>query len=74
MAAKMSVLGLILSSYSYLRSAMVRYPLSDALRLLQIGNYQKLHMIHVLRAQECFKEIYRPEHLDKAAGTSYKLL
>ena len=27
MAAKTSVLGLILSSYSYLRSAMVRFPL-----------------------------------------------
>ena len=27
MAAKMSVLGLILSSYPYLRSAMVRFPL-----------------------------------------------
>ena len=29
MAAKMSVLGLILSSYQYLRSAMVRFPLTD---------------------------------------------
>ena len=28
MAAKLSVLGLILSSYSYLRSAMVRFPLT----------------------------------------------
>ena len=28
MAAKMSVLGLILSSYPYLRSAMVRFPIN----------------------------------------------
>ena len=39
MAAKMSVLGLILSSYPYLRSAMVRFPLpisADTLELRYI--------------------------------------
>ena len=36
MAAKMSVLGLILSSYPYLRSALVRFPLMNEL----IINYE----------------------------------
>ena len=39
MAAKMSVLGLLLSSYPYLRSAMVRFPLSHP--FLPTGSWRR---------------------------------
>ena len=54
------------------------WQLSDATRFFQTVNYHKFNhllyyargMIHVLRAQVCFKEIHHAEHLDKASGMS----
>ena len=50
MAAKMSVLGLILSSYPYLRSAMVRFPfwLGNLLRLVPLPSHGNLTQTDVV--------------------------
>ena len=53
MEAKISVLGLILSSYQYLRSAMVRFPLLNTKLLLLFDNKKypntknnELYLVH----------------------------
>ena len=43
MKAQMSVLGLKLSSYLYLRSAMVRFPLDNNNKNIEVGKLQVEH-------------------------------
>ena len=68
MAAKMSVLGLILSSYPYLRSAMVRFPLQ-----LHLCNEVALSSSHSNALKKNIKlKIFRHVLTDQSKGFGVK--